>query len=351
MADLFLVSEPTRNKLEELVKHRRDPAKPVLAGGAAREPGVQLLEIQSGAADADGYPARLQDWAGSGTTADFSTDEVRVIDFNGGTFEVGQVVEARFLGLNASGVGCYSSTLPDGVTGDYTTYNVDGIISTADQYLGDGIKRAYAVGVSGTTTDAGPSAVTFVGTNTGSGTAGVLYVLGSTNSVTYGTGSTEPLSVIKCLGLQFSDEMGTGSWSHILTHYSDTDNRAVYYNGTSTSHTSVTYDGMRDVGYQMFFRMDATASGSPVTYYGINAPRVQATEYWIGTGTTIYRGLSGSDIVGNVFAGGIITNFATGPIGVASGGTGGATFTVNRLIQGNGTSALSSVTTLSGGTW
>lgn len=82
-----------------------------IAGESAEQRGgsnVQVLQIQAGAANDFGYPARIQKWSSSaGTWSDLSTTEVRVEDPNGGVFAATAYCVARFLGINAANVGCF----------------------------------------------------------------------------------------------------------------------------------------------------------------------------------------------------------------------------------------------------
>jgi hypothetical protein len=75
-------------------------------------PTTHILKIQSGASNGFGYPARIQQWNDStGSLSDFDTTEVRVVDPNGGSFASGDYVfNARLLGVNTSGVACFSGT-------------------------------------------------------------------------------------------------------------------------------------------------------------------------------------------------------------------------------------------------
>ena len=84
-----------------------------IAGESAEQRGgsnVQVLQIQAGAANDFGYPARIQKWSNSaGTWSDLSATEVRVEDANGGVFAATGYVVARFVGINAANVGCFSA--------------------------------------------------------------------------------------------------------------------------------------------------------------------------------------------------------------------------------------------------
>jgi hypothetical protein len=74
---------------------------------------VQVLQIQSGASNSFGYPARIQKWSNSaGTWSDLSAVAVRVADPNGGILTEDQYVLARFLGINTSNVGCFAMDGP-----------------------------------------------------------------------------------------------------------------------------------------------------------------------------------------------------------------------------------------------
>ncbi len=103
-------------------------------GGATSQRGtnVQVLKVQSGASNAYGYPARIQGWDGStGTWSDLTTTEVRIADPNGGAFAVGAYVPVgRFLGINASNVGCFSAKFA--TSAGFIRFALPGTLATTD---------------------------------------------------------------------------------------------------------------------------------------------------------------------------------------------------------------------------
>ena len=92
-----------------------------IAGESAEQRGgsnVQVLQIQAGAANDFGYPARIQKWSNSaGTWSDLSATEVRVERANSGLLESTQYVLGRFLGINASNIGCFATGDPRPIAG------------------------------------------------------------------------------------------------------------------------------------------------------------------------------------------------------------------------------------------
>jgi len=98
-----------------------------------------VLQVQSGAANSFGYPARVQAWSASaGTWGDASATEVRVEDPDGGGFAAGDyVANALFLGVNNSGVACYSA--PPRPTGTLSVHETDegtgGVSSTSGVWV------------------------------------------------------------------------------------------------------------------------------------------------------------------------------------------------------------------------
>lgn len=85
----YLVSGPTRAKIENLLAKQMG----VSGGGAPHNvaSSVVLLKVQAGAANSNGYPARVQRWNGS-AWIDLSATTVRLADPNGGTWPEWQFV-------------------------------------------------------------------------------------------------------------------------------------------------------------------------------------------------------------------------------------------------------------------
>lgn len=73
---------------------------------------VKILQVQSGATNAFGYPARVQQWnSTTGVLSDLSSTEVRVQEFNGVALRAGDYIDASLLlGANVS-EDCYAGFL------------------------------------------------------------------------------------------------------------------------------------------------------------------------------------------------------------------------------------------------
>jgi hypothetical protein len=103
-------------------------AKVLLTGTGAG--GGEVLQIQAGASNSFGYPARVQTWsAAAGSWTDASATEVRVEDPNGSSWAEDDYVVAMFLGLSAGGVACYAA-VPPGAGGSTTPYILDHPLSS-----------------------------------------------------------------------------------------------------------------------------------------------------------------------------------------------------------------------------
>jgi len=110
---LEVPNERSRNRIGRVVRRAEQRLFGDSGDGYNREGGTttHVLKIQSGAANAFGYPARIQKWSDSaGTWSDFDTTEVRVEDPNGQTLAADQYVVARAVGVNTSNVGCFATT-------------------------------------------------------------------------------------------------------------------------------------------------------------------------------------------------------------------------------------------------
>lgn len=366
MADEYIVpNEQAWDRTSRVVRRAESALFGDDAGGWNREGGSysHVLRVQAGASNSFGYPARIQTWSDSaGSWTDLDTTEVRVEDPNGTALASTQYVTARYLGVNSSAVGCFAATgllslsvadattTVTGVTSitfspdaavtvggsggaatvalDYATYNDPGIISTANQFLGAGIKRAQVLGVSsyasvitGWWDDDGPSMVNLYGYGTTAGAASTLYVLGAVDPPVYpSTLSTEVTSGVYCKVLDLADVATSPTYHHTLYHYSDTTNRTEFYNGSSTAVSAVTYAALEVNSLDRFFSYTGTRAGVPSTKTGLLASILQADEFWYSTGTTYYRGLTGT-FYGGAFGGGILTNGVT-EVPLSGGGTG-----------------------------
>jgi hypothetical protein len=107
----FLVSDGTRQQIENLLRAQADGT----GSGVPRPPAVgapvQVLKIIAGGSSMYGYPAHVQQWDESTgyTTAYGGADVVYVKEQNGAVPAEGDLVTARFVGMNA-GIGCFVST-------------------------------------------------------------------------------------------------------------------------------------------------------------------------------------------------------------------------------------------------
>lgn len=113
MIEKYILSEDAMKRTSAVVRRGESAlfGDPKYTGRQSASANVEVLQIQAGAANAFGYPARIQQWSDTaGTWSDLSTTEVRVEDPNGGVFAEGAYVpHARFVGINSSNVGCFSA--------------------------------------------------------------------------------------------------------------------------------------------------------------------------------------------------------------------------------------------------
>jgi hypothetical protein len=97
------------NRYKATVLEYHDGQYPILAVSDAANV-VHVLQVQAGAANAFGNPARIQQWNPStGEFSDLNTTEVRVKDPNGSTYAEDDYVVALYLGPNTSFVDCYAA--------------------------------------------------------------------------------------------------------------------------------------------------------------------------------------------------------------------------------------------------
>jgi hypothetical protein len=107
----FLVSDGTRQQIENLLRAQADGT----GSGVPRPPAVgapvQVLKIIAGGSSTYGYPAHVQQWdpATGYTTAYGGADVVYVKEQNGAIPAEGDLVTARFVGMDA-GIGCFVAT-------------------------------------------------------------------------------------------------------------------------------------------------------------------------------------------------------------------------------------------------
>lgn len=111
MDEGFLVSDGTRQQIENLLRAQADGT----GSGVPRPPAVgapvQVLKIIAGGSSTYGYPAHVQQWdpATGYTTAYGGADVVYVKEQNGAIPAEGDLVTARFVGMDA-GIGCFVAT-------------------------------------------------------------------------------------------------------------------------------------------------------------------------------------------------------------------------------------------------